>query len=98
MANQAREAMALEALLVVADLGYLKSEEILACHDADITAYVHKPVTSAAIADGRFNNDSFIYDTAKNEYVSPAGEALIGRFSRVEKSLKLHRYWSSNWQ
>ncbi len=59
-------------LSVVADQGYFKSEEILTCHDAGITAYVPKPLTSEARADGRFNNDVFIYDAAKNEYSCPA--------------------------
>ncbi|WP_414913797.1 IS1182 family transposase, partial [Pseudomonas sp. IT-P258] len=95
MAKQARDAMAPEALSVVADRGYFKSEEILACHDANITAYVPKPMTSGAKADGRFNNDAFIYDAAKNEYICPAGEALIWRYTNVEKGLTLHRYWSS---
>jgi transposase len=98
MAKQAREAMASDTLSVVADRGYFKSEQILACHDAGITAYVPKPMTSGAKADGRFNNDAFIYDAAKNEYICPAGEALIWRFSSVEKGLTLHRYWSSNCQ
>lgn len=39
MAKQAREAIASETLSVVADRGYFKSEQILACHDAGITAY-----------------------------------------------------------
>jgi hypothetical protein len=56
MAKQAREAIASETLSVVADRGYFKSEQILACHDAGITAYVPKPMTSGAKADGRFNN------------------------------------------
>uniref|UniRef100_UPI0003B6AC5C IS1182 family transposase n=1 Tax=Halopseudomonas pelagia TaxID=553151 RepID=UPI0003B6AC5C len=43
MAKQAREAMGTEKLSVVADRGYFKSEEILACHDAEILAYVPKP-------------------------------------------------------
>ncbi len=94
MAKQAREAMASDTLSVVADRGYFKSEQILACHDAGITAYVTKPMTSGAKADGRFNNDAFIYDAAKNEYICPAGEALIWRFSSIEKGLLLHRYWS----
>ncbi|MCQ4314412.1 IS1182 family transposase [Pseudomonas stutzeri] len=98
MAKQARKAMASETLSVVADRGYFKSEEILACHDANIITYVPKPMTSAAKADGRFNNDVFIYDSAKNEYTCPAGEALIWRFSSVEKGMKLHRYWSSKCQ
>jgi len=98
MAKQAREAMASEMLSVVADRGYFKSEEILACHDAGITAYVPKPMTSGAKADGRFNNGAFIYEASKNEYICPAGEALIWRFSSIEKGLKLHRYWSSKCQ
>jgi transposase len=98
MAKQAREAMASDTLSVVADRGYFKSEQILACHDAGITAYVPKPMTSGAKVDGRFNNDAFIYDAAKNEYICPAGEALIWHYSYVEKGLKLHRYWSSKCQ
>jgi len=98
MAKQAREAMASDSLSVVADRGYFKGEEILACHNADITAYVPKPMTSGAKADGRFNNDAFIYDAAKNHYVCPAGETLIWRFPSVEKGMKLHRYWSSKCQ
>jgi len=98
MAKQAQEAMASETLSVVADRGYFKSEEILACQDANIITYVPKPMTSAAKADGRFNNDAFIYDAAKNEYTCPAGEALISRFSSIEKGMKLHRYWSSKCQ
>lgn len=98
MAKQAREVIGTEKLSVIADRGYFKSEEILACHDAGIIAYVPKPMTSAAKADGRFNNDAFIYDATTNEYICPAGEVLIWRFSSVEKGMKLHRYWSSNCQ
>lgn len=43
MAKQAREAMASDSLSVVADRGYFKGEEILACHNAEITAYAPKP-------------------------------------------------------
>ena len=98
MAKQAREAMASETLAVVADRGYFKSEEILACHSANITAYVPKPMTSSAKADGRFNKDAFVYDTKKNEYICPAGEALPWRFSSIEKGMNMHCYWSSKCQ
>lgn len=47
--------MASETRSVLADGDYFKSEEILACHDANIIPYVPKPMTSAAKADGRFN-------------------------------------------
>ncbi len=51
-AKLARQAMGAEKLSVVADRGYFKSEEILACHQSDITVYVPKPMTSGAKADG----------------------------------------------
>ena len=77
MAKQARDAMGVESLSVVADRGYFKSEEILACHEAGITAFVPKAKTSAAAAAGRLGRDDFIYDVARNEYRCPAGERLI---------------------
>lgn len=61
-------------------------------------AYVPKPMISGAKADGRFNNDALIYDTAKNECIWAAGETLIWRFSSVRKGLKLYLYWSSHCQ
>lgn len=98
MAKQAREAMGVEKLSAVADRGYFKGEEILACHEAGITVFVPKTLTSGATAAGRFGKGDFIYDAAKNEYRCPAGQSLIWRFSSVEKGLKLHRYWSSHCQ
>jgi transposase len=98
MAEQAAAAMGTNALTTVADRGYFKSEEILACHEAGITVIVPKSITSGAKADGRFDKADFIYDAKKNEYRCPAGEHLIWRFSSVEAGLKIHRYWSSNCQ
>jgi len=98
MASKALDAMGVEQLTAVADRGYFKSEEILACHEAGITAIVPKPVTSSATAHGRFSRADFIYDADKNEYRCPAGGHLIWRMSRIERGLKLHRYWSSHCQ
>ena len=96
MAKQARSAMGIEDLTVVADRGYFKSEEILACHEAGISAIVPKTETSNATAQGRFGKADFIYEPKTNEYRCPAGQRLIWRFSRIENGLKLHRYWSSH--
>lgn len=40
LAKQARDAMGVESLSAIADRGYFKSEEILACHETGITAFV----------------------------------------------------------
>jgi transposase len=98
MAKQARSAMAVQELTVIADRGYFKSEEILACHEAGIKALVPKCKTSGAKAAGRFDKADFIYIAENNEYRCPAGKALIWRSSRVEQGLNLHRYWSSDCQ
>ncbi|MFI2549768.1 IS1182 family transposase [Streptomyces rochei] len=98
MATQARAEAGVEKLTVVADRGYFKSEEILACHQAGITAFVPKTVTSAATADGRFGRGDFIYDADKDEYRCPAGERLIRRTRMDVRGLNMYRYWSSNCQ
>ncbi|MDR5776597.1 MULTISPECIES: IS1182 family transposase [unclassified Caballeronia] len=98
MAKLARTEMGVEKLTAIADRGYYKSEEMLACHEAGITVYVPKTITSSATAHGRFSRDDFIYDPQANEFHCPAGERLIWRFSTVERGLKLSKYWSSNCQ
>jgi transposase len=96
MAGLAKAEMGAEELTAIADRGYFKSEEILACDNAGITAIVAKTETSKATKDGRFGRDDFIYDEKKDEYRCPAGQSLIWRFSTVEHGLQVHRYWSSN--
>jgi transposase len=66
MAKQARTTMAVQDLTVIADRGYFKSEEILACHEAGITALVPKCKTAGAKAAGRFDKADFIYDANTN--------------------------------
>lgn len=87
--------MAVQDLTVIADRGYFKSEEILACHEMGITALVPKYKTSGAKAAGRFDKADFIYDAENNQYRCPAGQILSWRSSRIEHGLNLHRYWSS---
>ena len=96
MATQAREAIGTESLTVIADRGYFKGEEILACHEAGISAIVPKTMTSGAKAEGRFDKADFIYDASIDEFQCPAGQRLIWRFSGIEKGMVMSRYWSSH--
>ncbi|NIA55724.1 transposase [Massilia sp. TW-1] len=96
MAKKARTAIGTPKLTAIADRGYFKGEEILACHEVGISALVPKVKTSNAMADGRFDKADFIYDPEKDEFRCPAGQALIWRFASIENGLKNHRYWSSN--
>jgi transposase len=72
MSRQAQQAMGVESLTVVADLGYFKGEEILACSQAGIHVIVPKNVTSNSSAEGRFGKADFSYDAQNDEYQCPA--------------------------
>ena len=54
-------------LTVVADRGYYKGLEILACEQAGIATFVPKPLTSGSKAEGRFGKQDFIYVAASDE-------------------------------
>jgi hypothetical protein len=96
MAKQAKTTLGCSELSVVADRGYFSGDEILACDEAGIAAFVPKTQTSNAKADGRFDKQDFIYDPVADEYQCPAGRRLIRRFSRVEARHNISRYWSSD--
>jgi hypothetical protein len=95
MSKQAKEVIGVDQLEVVADRGYFKGEEILACDKAGITTYLPKPQVSANIGKGRFSKRDFIYIAEDDEYQCPAGERLIWRFQAEENGLTVHKYWSS---
>jgi len=95
MAEQARNALGCKELSVVADRGYFKSEEILACEQAGIRPIVPKPQTSNSTAEGRFGKQDFIYVAETNEFRCPAGQRLIYRYTSLEAGLRTHTYWSS---
>jgi len=96
MSRQAKAVIGTDKLDVVADRGYFKGEEILACDEAGITTYLPRPQVSASVAKGRFSKRDFIYIVGEDEYECPAGERLIWRFQTEESGLTVHKYWSSN--
>lgn len=51
---------------MVADQGYYKGLEILACEQVGITTIVPKPLTSGSKAEGRFGKQDFIYVAASD--------------------------------
>jgi hypothetical protein len=97
MAKAARDAMGKKKIKALADRGYFSAPEIKACDDAGIAALVPKMQTSSAKADGRFDRADFIYIARDDQYLCPAGQRAIYRFSSVEREnpMTLRTYWSS---
>ena len=95
MATAAREALGTKGLTTIADRGYFKGEEILACEEQGIATLVPKPQTSSNRATGLFDKRDFRYMPETDEYACPAGQRAIWRFSCVEDGQTIHKYWSS---
>ncbi|MGF6446104.1 IS1182 family transposase [Paraburkholderia youngii] len=97
MAKAARDAMGKKKIKALADRGYFSAPEIKACADAGIAALVPKSQTSGAKADGRFDRADFIYIAKDDQYLCPAGQRAIYRYTSLESVnlLKTHTYWSS---
>ena len=93
MANQAKEALQVTQLTVVADKGYYSGQEIKDCMDSGVTPIVPKCKTSSNRSNGLFDKNAFIYHPDQNEYECPAGEALIERFKTVEHGKNWIAYW-----
>jgi BMFP domain-containing protein YqiC len=98
MAAKAKDAMGVDALDAIADRGYFKGEELRTCEAIGVAAFVPRPLTSGAKAQGRFGKQDFVYLEPENVYRCPAGEDLTYRYTSVEDGTTLHSYWSSNCQ
>lgn len=96
LAVQAKENLGVEKLEVVADTGYCTTAQVVHCQEQGITAYVPKADTSANTAQGLFGKSRFIYDSAQDIYLCPAGAKLTYRFSTQEKERELRYYRTSD--
>ena len=94
MAKKARLSMGTENLKVLADRGYFKGEEILACDEAGITTYVPEPLTSRSKKQGRFSKQDFQYLAETNEYLCPAEQRLPWHYIVTEGGRDMHCYWN----
>ena len=93
MAFAARDVMTADEIEAVADKGYYKSEEILACDKAGIAVTVPKSLTSNAGARGRFDKADFAYLADDDVYRCPAGQRLEYRFTSQQDGKAMRSYW-----
>lgn len=92
MAQQARQALGVETLTVVADTGYSNGQQASQCAEAGITAIAPRPETVNPKGEQFFTRDAFAYDAAADAYRCPAGRTLTcGRVSQTEQKKE---YWT----
>jgi transposase len=95
MAKEAKAVLGVKRLHAVADRGYYNGQELKACEQANIIAYVPKPETSPNKAKGLFDRSRFKYMKQSDTYRCPAGERLTPRMETTENGKTITRYWSS---
>ena len=78
MAKAAQAVLEQNQLTVTADAGYSNGEQLQACDDAGITAYVplNRGVNNQGGDTPLFDRSAFTYDAANDQYQCPAGEWL----------------------
>lgn len=76
MAKAAKELLGVETLQILADAGYYHSEDLKACEDDGIAAYVPFYDTGKLEKQGRFVRQDFSYDAATDTYCCPNGDRL----------------------
>ena len=94
MAGQAKAAVDEETLEVLADRGYYKGPEILACEQSGITPFVPMTMTSDNKARGLFDKRDFVYQADQDAYRCPAGQLLPRHHQSVEHGLVIHTYYN----
>lgn len=93
MAVAARDTLGADEIEAVADKGYYKGEEILACEEAGVSVVVPKPLTSNAGARGRYDKADFVYHAETDTYRCPAGEDAPYRHTSREAGKAIRVYW-----
>lgn len=77
MAKAAKEALGVETLQALADVGYYSGTALKSCEEDGIVAYVPQAErTGRLAAQGRFTHEDFIYESGTDTYRCPAGEQL----------------------
>jgi transposase len=77
MAKAAKEELGVTTLTALADTGYYNGNELKACEEDGIVAYVPQAKRTARLeAQGRMSHEEFVYDAEANVYRCPAGQVL----------------------
>jgi transposase len=77
MAKAAKEELGVTTLTALADTGYYNGNELKACEEDGIVAYVPQAKRTARLeAQGRMSHEEFVYDAEADVYRCPARQVL----------------------
>jgi transposase len=77
MAKAAKDELGVTTLSALADTGYYNGNELKACEEDGIVAYVPQAKRTARLeAQGRMSHEEFVYDAETDVYRCPAGQVL----------------------
>ena len=88
--------LGVERIEAVADRGYFKIEDLEACEKAGVTAYVPKPVRGAAVREGFFPKEEFLYDPERDAFTCPDGQTLASRYESRSRGIVKIDYSNRN--
>ncbi|KQN05188.1 IS1182 family transposase [Sphingomonas sp. Leaf25] len=81
----AMDALGVERIEAVADMGYHSGDDIVACEAAGITPYIPRPRRGTAVGNGLFPKERFRYDPEADVYHCPGGQVLDTRYASVTR-------------
>jgi Transposase DDE domain len=91
-AGAAKEVLGVERIDAVADRGYYKGEDIQACEEAGIAAYVARPQRGSAVRDWLFRKEEFRYNPTSDTYRCSGGQQLHPLYHCVRGTTRQYRY------
>jgi hypothetical protein len=91
-AEPAKAALGVETIVVVADRGYFKIEDIEACEKAEMEPYVPRPQRGLSVRSGFYRKDEFSYEPSTDSFLCPAGQRLGVYSSSLRRGLKKINY------
>ena len=91
-ASAAKEALGVQTIQAVADRGYYKGEDIQACEDLGVEAYVARPQRGSAVHDGLFRKEEFTFDAGADTYTCPGNHVLQPLYSSTDNGVDRRHY------
>jgi transposase len=93
MSSRAKDALAVESLTVLADVGYMNGEQSEKCEACNITPVVPMNAVTQTRDPESYPKSMFSYDETTDTYRCPAGE-LLRRYKR-DRQQRADFYWTA---